>query len=153
MNYFQLFELPVDFDIDLVALENHYFAKQNMFHPDRYINSAAEMKDEAMKQSILLNDGYNTLKDDYKRAECLLSIAGINIDESDKLVAPETLMEIMDLQEQLIDMDLEQRNSLVKGLHEKIKSLYSQFNLLYKQSNLEDAHQVLLKIKYYSKII
>jgi molecular chaperone HscB len=152
-NYFQLFELPVDFDIELAVLEQHYFVLQNKFHPDRYINSGPEVKNEAMRHSILLNEGYNTLKDDFKRAEHLLSLCGINIDEGEKLVAPDILMEVMDLQEQLIDVNLEQRNILIKDVVGKIKVLYNDFSHLYKRVDLEAAHQVLLKIKYYSKII
>ena len=62
MNYFQLFGLDMQFDIDLAKLSTIYQTLQKKVHPDRFANASSQDQMLAVKKSTLINDAYQTLK-------------------------------------------------------------------------------------------
>ncbi|CAL4325832.1 Co-chaperone protein HscB [Buchnera aphidicola (Eriosoma grossulariae)] len=82
MNYFQLFNLPEKFLIDQKLLVKNFYDLQKKFHPDLFILDTPLIQQKALKQSILINNAFQTLKNPYHRAEYLLNLN--NIDLNDK---------------------------------------------------------------------
>jgi len=74
-NYFTLFGLEERFDIDLDELDMHYFELQAKHHPDRSSD---------INRSLLVNEGYKILKDNFERASHILELHGIFV-KDDKL--------------------------------------------------------------------
>jgi molecular chaperone HscB len=101
-DYFHLFGLEIDFNIDLSRLKTAYRALQRETHPDRYVNASDQEKRIAMSYSALVNEAYACLTDDLKRAAYCLSLSGEDVDfEHNTAMAPDFLMQQMDWRERL----------------------------------------------------
>ena len=158
-NYFEIFDLPVSFDIDLKQLEKNYFQLQQKFHPDKnsnnYDNIASKSLD-SIQHSILVNQGYKILIDDLQRAIHLLQIAGINIEDDECNHKPSilTLQTILDLQEQIDKIaDINQILTLKNDIKNNIKSILQDFCKTLEINDLSTATQLLIKAKYLSKTL
>ncbi|SCZ55461.1 Fe-S protein assembly co-chaperone HscB [Thiohalomonas denitrificans] len=100
-NFFELFDLPVDFQVDTEALALRYRELQRTTHPDRFANAAEQERRLAVQQAAHVNEAYRTLKDPMARARYLLELRGAPIDETDTSMDPGFLMEQMELRESL----------------------------------------------------
>ena len=91
-NYFELFNLTPKFTIDLSEIEKKYHQFQNQFHPDK-----ADF--DSIEHSILINEAYKILSDDFLRASHLLQLKNIDIENDENHIKPDitTLQEILDL--------------------------------------------------------
>ena len=67
-NFFELFNLPMQFDLDIVALEAAYRNVQRLVHPDRFVTASDAEKRAAVQYASLANDAYQTLRNPLKRA-------------------------------------------------------------------------------------
>ena len=81
MNYFELFELEVIFNIDKNLLLDKYIELQKKYNPDK-----AESEVELYKRTSIaseVNAAYKTLKNDYLRASYILKLKGIDIHQDE----------------------------------------------------------------------
>ncbi|EKF9406236.1 co-chaperone HscB [Vibrio cholerae] len=102
MNYFELFGLPIQFEVDGSLLSSQFRALQKRFHPDNFATASERDRLMAVQQAAQINDAYQTLKDSLRRAEYLLSLQGIEMNaEQQTLQDPMFLMEQMELREEL----------------------------------------------------
>ena len=99
-NHFELFQLPVAFELDLAVLERAYRELQREVHPDRFAGAPASERAAALVRTRAINDAYQVLKRPQRRAEVLLARAGVTIGDREVL-APAFLMEILELREEL----------------------------------------------------
>jgi molecular chaperone HscB len=102
MDAFEVLQLAPRFSLDVPALEAQYRELQRHLHPDRFVNAPAAERRESLARAVAVNEAYRALRDELKRAEILLSRAGRRTSEQET-VEPETLMEVMELREQLAD--------------------------------------------------
>jgi len=72
MNYFELFAIEQTYNIDQKLLQTQYFILQAKHHPDRSRNEIERR--ENLEYSMLINEAFKILQDDYLRAEYLLKI-------------------------------------------------------------------------------
>lgn len=101
-NFFDLFGLPVQFAIDEPTLISRFQGLQKELHPDRFASQPAAERRWSMQAASFVNEGYQTLKHDLKRAIYLLTLNGISIDEeTDTHMSPMFLMEQMEYREAL----------------------------------------------------
>jgi len=73
-DYFELFGLAREFEIDADLLVHRYRDLQRVLHPDKYVNASDQERRMAMQQAAHVNAGYQTLKDPLARARYLLSL-------------------------------------------------------------------------------
>ncbi|TCJ98466.1 co-chaperone protein HscB [Volucribacter psittacicida] len=123
-NCFQLFELPVSFQLDLNLLSQRYLALQKSLHPDNFASKDEQQQREALQRSSQINDAYQQLKDPILRAEAIVEIAtGQAIDKENTTHDMAFLMEQMAWREQLEEIEQSQNEqdllSLQQGLQEK----------------------------------
>ncbi len=103
-NHFELFGLPVGFDLDEAVLAPRYRELQSATHPDRYAQASAAERRWSVQASGRVNDAWRTLKKPLARATYLLSLHGVDTDaETDTRMDPAFLMEQMELREALAD--------------------------------------------------
>lgn len=101
-NYFELFGLPAQFDVEPSDLLTRYRELQRRVHPDKFASASAEERRLSMQLTTLVNEGYQTLRDPVRRARYLLELSGAALnDETDTSMKPEFLMEQMELREAL----------------------------------------------------
>lgn len=101
-NYFELFDIPVSFTIDLTTLAEKYRTLQHLAHPDNFASASDQQRRLSVQQSAQINEAYHTLKDPLARAKYLLLLNGMDISATkDTIMSPEFLMQQMDLRERL----------------------------------------------------
>jgi len=104
-NYFDLFSLQQSFQVPLDILDVQYRKLQALCHPDRVVDGSDSERLDAVRQTSLVNDAYDTLKSPLKRAAYLLRLAEINPDQHDQSqLEPGFLLEQMQLREKLEDL-------------------------------------------------
>ncbi|QUN07025.1 co-chaperone HscB [Shewanella yunxiaonensis] len=105
MNYFELFEIPQNFDVDVAELAERYRELQKAVHPDKFANASEQQKLLAISKTAQVNDAFQTLKDPIRRAEHMLSLRGIDINnESTTMKDTGFLMQQMEWREALEDL-------------------------------------------------
>lgn len=103
-NYFELFELPVQFDVSQDHLDTRFRSLQRYLHPDKFASASEAERRWSMQAASFVNEAYQCLSAPIKRASYLLSLHGISLDEeTDTQMSPMFLMEQMELREALDD--------------------------------------------------
>lgn len=101
-NYFELFQLPITYQLDSHRLNTAYRKLQNQIHPDRFSQGSEAEKLSSVQTSSFVNEAYVTLKSPVARARYFVELAGVAIDLSSNTIADGAfLMQQMELREQL----------------------------------------------------
>jgi molecular chaperone HscB len=122
MNYFELFNIPVSFDVDLSVLPQTYQQLQRLTHPDKFASGSEQEKLVAIQKNAQVNDAYSVLKSPLSRAEYLLSLRGIDLQHEQQTIKDTAfLMQQMDWREELAEI-AEQTDPLgaLKSLEDEI---------------------------------
>lgn len=157
MNYFELFELSEQFDIDLDVLTQRYNALHRLTHPDRLTGANEKHKQVYMQKNVQVNDALNVLSDDISRGEHLIEVRGTQLPSEQEAISDTTfLMEQMDLREQLASAhDAASFEQLKRTLAEKTADYRDRINLLLDKKT-EDANHAagleLGKLKFMRKL-
>jgi molecular chaperone HscB len=128
MNYFELFNIPVSFDVDLSVLPQTYQQLQRLTHPDKFASGSEQEKLVAIQKNAQVNDAYSVLKSPLSRAEYLLSLRGIDLKHEQQTIKDTTfLMQQMEWREQLAEITehadpLSVLESLEDEINQMIKS-------------------------------
>ena len=161
MNYFQLFDLPEQFELDLTELGSRYLALQKRFHPDNFAAGSERDRLLSVQQTANINDAYHSLKQPLLRAEHLLALRGLKIsNEQRSFTEPAFLMQQMELREQLAEVreqadpdlaisDIEQQ------LLQQRKLLQNQLNTALSARTAEQdqrAAELVRKLKFFYKL-
>jgi molecular chaperone HscB len=97
---FAVLELPVRFDLDSAALEKAYLEASRRTHPDFFAHDPVAYE-QAQERSAALNAAYTTLKDPYRRAECLLNRLGGPSAQAVRDADPAFLAEVLEIREEI----------------------------------------------------
>lgn len=99
-NHFELFGLPVCFDVPQERVDAAYRDIQAQVHPDRFANASEAERRVSMQWATRVNEAYQTLKSPLKRATYLLSLQGIDVGaESNTAMPAAFLMQQMEWRE------------------------------------------------------
>ena len=124
-NYFELFNLPEKFQIDLEMLQENYRAIQKEIHPDRFATSSENEKVQSMIKSTQANDAFQTLKSPIKRAKYILSLHK----SVEKItLPPDFLMQQMEWEEHF--ETIEKNSSELTEFKSTINKKYEEYSLL-----------------------
>jgi molecular chaperone HscB len=103
LNYFQLYNLPVSFNIDKLAVKQAYFKLSKKYHPDFISNGTEAEKEEALQMSATINKAYKIFCNQDELIKYVLWFKE-NIAEEEKYQLPnDFLMEVMELNESLTE--------------------------------------------------
>ncbi|MBB6240044.1 molecular chaperone HscB [Pedobacter sp. AK013] len=153
INYFDFYELPIQFNPDQNAVKTKFYALSKQFHPDFYANESEEKQQEVLNLSTLNNKAYQTLSNAKKRLKYVLELKGIIAADETYQLPQSFLMEMMDVNEALMDLEFEpdaEKSVQIKENVEAIeKDLASELYDLMKQfdSNPEESDALLPFIK------
>ncbi|PWI35291.1 co-chaperone HscB [Vibrio albus] len=154
MNYFDIFGLPIQFELDGSLLASQYRELQRRFHPDNYATSSERDRLMAVQKAAQINDAYQILKSPLDRAEYMLSLNGIEMHgEKQTLQDPMFLMEQMELREELEEIRDDQalfdfEDKVSRMSRQQMNELEQELN----QSQWELAADRVRKLKFIEKL-
>lgn len=158
-NYFELFDLPVEFAVDQAQLGARYRQLQRELHPDRYAGASAHEQRLAVQYSSLINQAYATVRKPLPRALYLLETAGMSGETiAAQPLAGGFLMQQMELREKLEEMeDLVNPeialDHLVIEIGTDVSDLQVQFADAYLVGDMPAAASACVKMQYLDKLL
>jgi molecular chaperone HscB len=90
------------YDVAPAALEARYRELSRKLHPDRFARADRTTRVKSLLAATALNDAYRLLRKDVPRAEHLLALEGVRIDEKEP-APPELLAEVLEWREALAE--------------------------------------------------
>ncbi|MEZ8058833.1 co-chaperone HscB [Vibrio splendidus] len=158
MNHFELFGLPLQFQLDGSLLSSQFRDLQRQFHPDKFAIASERDRLLAVQKAAQINDAYQVLKNPISRAEYLLVQHGEDIrGEQQTMQDPMFLMEQMELREELEDIaDSSDPEDALFAFEGKVSKMYKQ-QLIAIQQELEseawlEAADRVRKLKFIAKL-
>ena len=150
-NFFETFNLPVLFNIDIDMLNHQYRTLQKTIHPDRFVNATDAEKKQSLQKSTQINDAYQVLKDPIKRASHIISLHQV-LKES--ALPPDFLMQQMEWEEEFETInDLEQIRLFSDKIEEEKKILMELLAMnLDEQKDWESATNIISKLKFITNL-
>ena len=156
-NFFELFDLPVSYDVNLSAVQQQYMALQKKLHPDRFANGSDLEKRLSMQQTSWLNEAQATLKDPVLRAIYLLKLKGIDFSlENETTMDAAFLMQQLDMRERLENIKNESDplaalDSIAKDVQNSSNTMMHGFAQSFEADRLDDAREWIRKLQFMQK--
>lgn len=163
VNYFELMNIPQQYQIDIAKLQQTLRQLQSKFHPDNNLDaSVAEQHlslsadtDGFLPESIaklsslkpeqasaIINEAYNTLKNPGSRASHLLALKGISQSINQPIRDLDFLDDAMSFRINLDDADSQSITLLSKKLTEWLSNYQLAFDEVYQKIDNPDAAEV-----------
>jgi len=122
-NYFDLFGLAPSFQLDTLALEQHYREIQLQVHPDKFAHAADADRRLSMQWATYVNEAYQALKHPLSRARYLLQINGVDTEEESNTAMPaEFLMQQMEWREAIVEAEAANDIDALERLAAKLRA-------------------------------
>ena len=149
--HFELFELPVSFDIDLSDLSQRYRELQRVVHPDKFVNATDRERLLSVEKAALINEAYQILKIPQRRARYMLELHGVSFDdEKDMAMDPAFLMEQIELREALGELSqvadpMAELNNIMTDIKKRILEVIRGLRKGFESGQLDDIQKSSLK--------
>jgi len=155
MNYFELFGLPIGFQVDTQKLRAAFMEIQKATLPDKFAQGKPEEQEAALEQSALANKGYTLLNQKERILPYVLELLGILTPDEKYALEPDFLMEMMEFNEAWMDAEDENAKQGIIHQIEQIKNeLYAPIKNYMEMDQIDSISQeAMLQIKsyYYKK--
>ena len=156
-NWFELFDLPVQFELDKAHLNRRFREMQAQYHPDRFASASDQERRKSVQLTSLLNEAYTGLKQPRLRARYMLESAGVSINDSDTSNDPAFLMQQMAFREAIEDAAANESLDELDELHGHITHLATQlekdFSVAWTQQDFDGAKQAMLKMRFFERLL
>lgn len=150
-NYFELMNLPQQFNVDMAQLQQTMRQLQSMFHPDNHIDAALPEQPNSSivsdisanptvaklallqpeQASAIINEAYHTLKNPDSRASHLLALKGIAQSINEPIRDLDFLDEAMSFRIDLEDANSQALDPLNQRLIQWLGAYEDKFNQVY----------------------
>jgi molecular chaperone HscB len=157
-NHFDIFGLPVSFDLDTAALAERYRDLQRAVHPDRFANATDRDRREAMQMAANINEAFQTLKSPLQRARYILQLKGVSFDDQkDTSFDSAFLMEQIELREALAEVKddpnaLVRLNELMQDINARVSAMQEALAAALSHNDLEQAKALVHKLQFLHKL-
>lgn len=155
MNYFELFEIPVQLTVDAAALSKKFFELSRKYHPDYYARDNGDAQAEALERSAMLNRAWKTFQDKDATIKYVLLLNGLLEEEEKYELPPDFLMEVLELNEQLMEMEgpsvVGSIQSAVRKLENEIYEPVKEIVEHYQEGVTSEKELLQVKEYYYKK--
>jgi molecular chaperone HscB len=158
-NFFELFDLPVSYDVDLNQVQHHYMELQKQVHPDKFANASDQEKRLSMQQTSWINEAQTTLKDPVLRATYLLKLKGVDINlENETTMDAGFLMQQLEMRERLENISsepdpLDALDALAKEAGANMDEVMQGFVHSYEADRLDESREWVRKLQFMQKAI
>lgn len=156
-NFFELFEQPVSYQVDLDKIQINYMDLQKQVHPDKFANASDQEKRLSMQQTSWLNEAQATLKNPVLRAMYLLKLKGVDINlENETTMDAAFLMQQLEMREHLEhirkeDDPLAVLDTMAKELKLSNNAMQESFSSCYEADQIDDAREWIRKLQFMQK--
>jgi molecular chaperone HscB len=157
-NYFEFYELPIQFNPDLNLVKTKFYENSKKFHPDFYANELEEKQNEVLELSTLNNKAYQVLSNSTKRLKYVLELTNTVLEDEQYQLPQAFLMDMMDINEALMELEFDANAEKLVQLNKDVDALETQLNhsLLaltekFDQDVEKDNVLTLIKDVYYRK--
>lgn len=157
-DYFSLFDIASNFQIDAALLEQNYRVLQSQVHPDKFSHLSETERRISMQLATRVNEAYQTLRSPLNRARYLLSLHGVDtLEETNTAMPVDFLMQQMEWREALAEATLNKNSSVVEKIEEMVKRLKKTLEqeLALQIDNVHDynaASGIVRKLKFIEKL-
>ena len=123
-NHFELFQMPVMFEIDTQQLDAAYREVQGRVHPDKFVTATDAEKRVAMQWATRANEAYQTLKNPLKRAIYVCELNGVDLGvESNTNMPTAFLMQQMEWREALDEARESKNQPALEQLDDELRQM------------------------------
>lgn len=156
-NFFELFDVPVAYDVDLDLIQQRYRDLQKVVHPDKFANASDQEKRISMQQTSRINEAYNALRHPVDRAIYLLSLKGVDLNlENETTMDATFLMAQMEMREELSDVrskadPLADLDNFSRQIKNDMATMMESYSAAYKGDHLDDAKEWIRKMQFMQK--
>ena len=154
MNYFELFDIPVQLKIDQKILPLKYFELSRKYHPDYFVNQDSSTQQDTLEMSAQLNRAYKTFRDPDETIRYVLQLKQLIEEEEKYALPPDFLMEVMEINEEIMDNETASKNELLKKVESLRNDIYEPVKPIiegYKEGLTTEAELLKVKEYYYKK--
>ena len=155
MNYFELFELPIGFQVDTKQLRAAFMDIQRASHPDKFTQANEFEQEEALEKSAIANKAFTLLQNPAAILPYVLEIKGYLEADEKYALNPAFLMEMMDLNEAWMDAeDDNAKKDVLSKVNNIENEIFSPIKTYLETSSVDTISQEgMLQIKeyYYKK--
>ncbi len=157
-NHFELFQLPVEYRVDVSRLDQRFRELQACVHPDKVAHQGETEKRLALQWSTRVNEAFQILRNPLDRARYMVSLQGIDCDEESRTtMPPEFLLEQIEwrseLQEARTLRDMDRMGQLEHRLGQEMKILRDLLSsLLDGTPNYPAAAEVIRQLAFLDKL-
>ena len=154
MNYFELFGLPIGFQVDATKLRQAYMELQRTSHPDKFTQSSSEEQETALEKSAIANKAFTLLNNKELILPYVLEVMGYMESDEKYALSPDFLMEMMDLNEAWMDADADTEKLTVTEQVKTIQNaIYTPVKAILEGNSIDITKEAMLQVKeyYYKK--
>lgn len=154
MNYFDLFDIPVQLRVDASSLKQKFFALSRQFHPDYFAGAGEAEKSEALDKSAILNKAWKTFQQPDATIKYVLEEKGLLEEEEKYELPPAFLLEVLEVNEALMDAGEKAWPGLSKKIKELEKEIYEPVKKIiedYREAVTTEKELLQVKEYYYKK--
>lgn len=156
MNYFELFEIPVQLKVDKTTLQAKFFELSRKYHPDFFVSSSEDKKSNALENSALLNKAFKTFQNPDETIKYVLQLKELLQEEEKYELPPAFLMEVLEINEQLMDEEDDaglktKLRSAIDDLQSEIYEPAKEIIENYKEAVTTEKELLQVKEYYYKK--
>lgn len=158
LNYFELFGLPAQYDVDVDELRRTYLRISRNVHPDHQCDRGGTL---CMRVSASLNEAQRILVDPILRAEYLLEVVGGDSAATDRQVPPEVLSATMMLREEIDEATADGDTAALEDCRQRVAQMHAETaerimtlarELPGDESTRQTLRSALNSIKYYQRL-
>ena len=156
-NFFELFGLPVSYDVDLNQIQQQYMTLQKRVHPDNFANGSDQEKRLSMQQTSWINEAQATLKDPVLRAIYLLKLNDVDFSlDNETTMDAAFLMQQLEMRERLENIKseadpLDRLDDIAKDVTAATKTMMESFAQCFESEQLDEAREWIRKLQFMQK--
>lgn len=155
MNYFTLYNLPITLHPDPAIVKQKFYELSRQYHPDLHSLASANEQAEVLETSSLVNMGYKVLLHPDETIKYVLQLKGLLVEEEKYQLAPDFLMEVLDLNEEALDVseqeDIDRLTKTIETFHKQIYAPVEPIINNYQDGVTTEKELLQVKEYYYRK--
>jgi molecular chaperone HscB len=154
---FETLGIEPTFDIDLEAVEQRYRELSRVVHPDKFAKTGAQERRRSLGLAVDVNAAWRVVKDPIRRAEALLALRGVTVDERSQKASPALLMDVMELREELSDAkaarNVAKIRTLAASMETRERTVIASLSSALGASHNEKSMELLGELKYVRRFL